>query len=94
MKSKDRLNQQVELSLQKEGYNRPKVEPKRNMSEALEHLSYAVKANDTMKVEVARLITYFNGQTDVRRYEPVVTFSRSGPQEFANGKQAWWETAN
>lgn len=88
---------QIELHTRRAGYDRPMKQPKQSIEAAAEGLGFAA-LNDLRMREVAvvrktRVTRQVGGQEFTHTHEAaLITFTRTGPQEFANRKGfAWWD---
>lgn len=76
--------------MQKPEYQRyngqTKSESKRNYEEAATGFFYTMLSDKTQGVKL------IEADTDKKTEEALVTFTRYGEQEFANGEQPWWDT--
>lgn len=82
----------TELHVTREGYRLPRVSPAPTAAAAVVGLSGAVRDKTVRAVAVVenRKKRLPSGRVWNVQHQ-LVTFTREGPQEFANGRRAWWE---
>ena len=71
---------------------KPMVTPARTLASALNGLSFAHKKSEVLRIEIREDRVVEQGNFKTLTSSPLITFTRTGPQEFADGgDRAWWE---
>lgn len=93
-----KVYKQIEMSQLKEGFTKPFVSPVPALNEGLfSAVSKAISNSSTRKLELGTVTREEDDEakgysTAKVTYSPFFTFTRTGPQEFADDRGAWWDS--